>query len=618
MRRTFVLALFVVCCLPMISVTGGITRTWTGAVSQYVSEPHNWSPAGVPASDDSLIFDASGTVINDLPAGTAFGPMTFDGFVTLNGNPFTMTGNVTARTGLFLCNADVKIGAPITLAGVDVNAPRYGSVDVNGQALTVSGLLSVRSLNGTGAVTGGGGTMTFVQDGSFNGTISGVISISGSMPNANVVRRSDGVWPRVSGRGALGTVDAERIVLDGGTLRTKSMNIHSGAPDGVAEFDLNPSGASSQLQVTGTVTLENPVLLLLLEDSPVPGQHFRIIDNDGTEPVSGTFLGLPEGGAMSVDGSPFYVTYRGGDGNDVELIAATTPSADLTQGSATSVVGEPVALHVVVSSQSGIPAGTVTFVDNRFVILGTVPLENGSVTFNVSTLPVGSHNVTAFYSGDGSFFGSAASASLTHTVTKGESATNVEVVHTPVVFGAAEFRVLSAPVAPAAGTLAGAFELREGNKVLGGGKIDAGSGHVFLPALSVGTHTLSASYEGSENFHASDSAPFEVDIVEAPTEIQATYGSAASSDGTVLLNIIVTPLTSAPVTPTGTITISANGVTWSQEPITGSLNATFKLPGGHHSLSIGYSGDSNFLGSATELDVDVAAAPPARRRGVHH
>src|SRR5207244_4487626 len=41
-----------------------------------------------------------------------------------------------------------------------------------------------------------------------------------------------------------------------------------------------------------------------------------------TDPVGGTFAGLPEGAAVSVGVRNFTVSYHGGDGNDVTLTAA--------------------------------------------------------------------------------------------------------------------------------------------------------------------------------------------------------------------------------------------------------------------------------------------------------
>jgi hypothetical protein len=52
--------------------------------------------------------------------------------------------------------------------------------------------------------------------------------------------------------------------------------------------------------------------------SPSLGDMFTIINNQGTNPVSGTFS---QGSSISADGFLFGINYGGGDGNDVVLTA---------------------------------------------------------------------------------------------------------------------------------------------------------------------------------------------------------------------------------------------------------------------------------------------------------
>jgi hypothetical protein len=591
-------------------------KTWNGSVNALWSNPGNWTPNAIPVSGEPLMFPDGAVMMNDLPPGTVVGPLHFGRHATLSGNPLTLMGDVVVEPfGVFTCNAPLKIGVPLSLGerGTDSH---YGSVDVNGQTLTFETVATVQSLNGTGTVIAYT-TLGVSQDGTFNGTIVGDVDIGGSMPNANVAPANGSVyWPRLVGDGTLGNVEVSSISpgagflynTNTGILRTKSLYINNTDPaiGGWAAFNLNAGGISDQIQATGKVTLGKPTINVNVSGTPVFGRRFRIIDNQGPDPVSGTFLGMSEGAFLSGPTYLFRLTYAGGDGNDVELISAAESSATMSQATDASMIGEPVTFQAVLSSSHGAPSGTVTFVDD-FVTVASVPLVNGTATFNTSTLAVGSHIVWANYAGDGPFFGSQ-SFPVQHWVNPGQSSTTIQAVHIPAVFGAAEFRVLTVPVAPAAGTVTGAFELREGNKVLGRGNVGAGGGHVFLPELTVGTHTLIASYHASANFGPSDSAPFTVEVTEAPTQIQATKDAGASTEGTVVLNIIVTPLTSASASPTGSITISENGVVRSQEPVTGSLKVTLNLPAGHHALAISYSGDSNFLGSAVALDLDGAAS----------
>src|SRR5205814_5164487 len=61
-------------------------------------------------------------------------------------------------------------------------------------------------------------------------------------------------------------------------------------------------------------------------------------------------------------------------------------------------------------------------------VLQVVNLNSGVATLNISTLAVGSHTITAQYTGDTNFQSN--SNALTHTVGKGNSSTALQVVTT--------------------------------------------------------------------------------------------------------------------------------------------------------------------------------------------
>ena len=71
-----------------------------------------------------------------------------------------------------------------------------------------------------------------------------------------------------------------------------------------------------------------------------------------------------------------------------------------------SVPGQTVTFTATVAPTSpagGVPTGMVTFFDGS-TTLGTVPLTTGSASYSTSTLSIGSHSITAQYSGDGNDF----------------------------------------------------------------------------------------------------------------------------------------------------------------------------------------------------------------------
>ena len=56
-------------------------------------------------------------------------------------------------------------------------------------------------------------------------------------------------------------------------------------------------------------------------------------------------------------------------------------------------------------ADAGTPGGTVTFADGA-TRLATVPLDgSGTATFTTSRISLGSHSITATYSGDADFLG---------------------------------------------------------------------------------------------------------------------------------------------------------------------------------------------------------------------
>jgi len=95
-----------------------------------------------------------------------------------------------------------------------------------------------------------------------------------------------------------------------------------------AHFTVQPGGANpgphgyDQLDVAGTVNLTGAKLDLSLIGAfhPKLGETFEIMSNDGIDPVTGHFAGLPEAALVVAGGKLFSISYHGGEGNDVVLI----------------------------------------------------------------------------------------------------------------------------------------------------------------------------------------------------------------------------------------------------------------------------------------------------------
>mgnify|MGYP001344811902 CR=1 FL=1 len=95
-----------------------------------------------------------------------------------------------------------------------------------------------------------------------------------------------------------------------------------------------------QLRVNGAVTLEpvpgsagvSTLDLGGTTHAGTAGQIFRVIDNDGTDAVVGTFAGLPQGSTLPWPGNAQFrarISYTGGTGNDVTLSLELAPGYGL-------------------------------------------------------------------------------------------------------------------------------------------------------------------------------------------------------------------------------------------------------------------------------------------------
>jgi hypothetical protein len=115
--------------------------------------------------------------------------------------------------------------------------------------------------------------------------------------------------------------------------------------------------------------------------------------------TSGNLYGtLASGGSYS---------YAGGNSGMVwEISPSTVSTTSLTSSANPSSSGQPVTFTAAVTGAT--PTGTVQFIVDGVNECSPVKLVSGTAVYTTSSLSVGSHNITAAYSGDTSNLGSAA------------------------------------------------------------------------------------------------------------------------------------------------------------------------------------------------------------------
>ncbi len=167
----------------------------------------------------------------------------------------------------------------------------------------------------------------------------------------------------LSGTGTVGDIN---VATDGTLAPGLSPGcLTSGNLTLAGNFNVEINGAAvcteyDQTDVTGTVNVTGGTLNILRLSSYNPataGATFIIINNDGSDVVTGTFTGLVEGAKTTVDGVEYTVSYVGGDGNDVTLTVAATPGAPDTGFSSTSVNFMFIALATLLATSGMVIAG---------------------------------------------------------------------------------------------------------------------------------------------------------------------------------------------------------------------------------------------------------------------
>ncbi len=179
---------------------------------------------------------------------------------------------------------------------------------------------------------------------------------------------------------------------------------------------------------------------------------------------------------------------------DTTTSLATTPNPSAYGQSVVFTAG------VSPSSGTGTPTGSITFLDGATVLGSSALDSNGLATFSTSSLSIGTHSLTAQYSGDGVFAGSTSSATL-QTVNKTDTTIGLTSNHNPSNNG--QPVTFKATVSPSMAT--GIVQFFDGSTLLGGVALASGSASLTVSGLSVGSHSITATYSGDGNYNGSTS-----------------------------------------------------------------------------------------------------------------
>ena len=275
----------------------------------------------------------------------------------------------------------------------------------------------------------------------------------------------------------------------------------------------------------------------------------------------------------------------------VSVVSSRNPAPFSQSITFTATVNPPV---------SNRPTGSVTFMDGN-TVLATVQLNNSGVaSLNISSLAIGSHAITASYSGD-NLFNPATSPAVTETIFDPHTSTALIVLEGTARPAGAPVTFLATVSATSILTPTGTVIFADGVNTLATINLNNGQATFVTNSLSIGSHNITATYSGDANFLASNS-PALVETIFDPhtTTTLNALPSGAQTFGTSI-TLTATINATAPLTPGGTVTFMDGASTLAVISASGGTAAftTASLSAGSHSITAIYSGDTNFLASAS-------------------
>jgi hypothetical protein len=318
------------------------------------------------------------------------------------------------------------------------------------------------------------------------------------------------------------------------------------------------NGAGSVFRVNS----QTGVQTLITAFGPYSGTDSVTVGEDGTIFVGAIASGSKPGAVLAVNPATGASTTLTSDDllSLVEgirtyqaVVEATATTTTLTSSLNPSVVGQALTFTATVTSNNGTPTGSVQFqVDGGSTV--TIGLTGtGSASFTTSSLAIGQHIVTATYLPSGNFLSSSDSLTqvvnspaLTATTTTVSSSANPSLLGQSVTF--------TATVTPdsGTGTPTGTIQFQIDGVSVGApvslSRTDTAT--YSTAALAVGTHTITASYSGDNNFAPSGGS--------LPSG-QAVTGAPASNDDLGLLLLDPAGSGSLMVTGNGSVAINGSG-----------------------------------------------------------
>jgi hypothetical protein len=646
-----------------VNTTSNVTATESGAgnsASANITITTRTTTTTVSFSSNPSVYgqtiSVTATVV-DTDAGTKSNPSGTINFSSGAGSDvFSSTTCSLSPVGSDTSTCSVNLTS--TTVGTHSVSASYGGSATH-SASSGSTNLTVNSANTTSALVSSVNPSTPGQSVTFTVTVTAVAPgvgiptgtvtfLDGATPIGTATLNGSGVGSFSTSTLTVGTHPITASYAGDGNFNASTSNTVNQVVSQIATTtslvsSLNPSTFGQSVTFTATVTPSGP-------GTPTGTVTF----NDGATPLGTSPV---VGGTASFSTSTLSVgthaitavysgdtTYTGSTSNTVnQVVNKIATSTSLVSSVNPSAFGQSVTFTATVSTGGpGTPTGTVTFSDGA-TPLATSPLAGGTATFSTAILSVGTHPITATYNGDATFL-SSTSNTVNQVVNKAPSSTALVSSQNPSTFGqSVTFTATVTSAGPAIanpgmgttrtigrptsrtissrgtvsskgatpfaglGTPTGTVTFFDGATPIGTGTLDGSGVATFTTStLSVGTHPITAVYNGDGNFLGSTSNVVNQVVNKANTSTAKVASSVNPSvfGQSVTFSTTVTVVAPGAGTPTGTVTFFDGATNIGSSSVNGSGQASISVSNlavGNHSITASYGGDGSFNGSTSAL-----------------
>jgi autotransporter-associated beta strand protein len=588
---------------------------------QFIQDMTNGTVNLTDAYADSSVAQASYELLaGTLNFATANAASAIGGVAPAGTQVFNLAGGAVDNTSgsamtLNLGNANVQIGGSFAFVGS--SSLNFGGNAVNLGAVTPTITVSNNTLefdgpltNSAGLTVAGAGTLllTAVNTYSGNTTISSgtlALSGSGSIASSPQVSIAAGATFNVSGLTTAATLGSGKTLQVSGSTRSatlatavgKGLTLSSTISLQFTSFKPASSGGAVPLTLSGggtltlgantpvTVTVANGGVALTAAGSP-----YKLI----AKGTSGTVATLP-GGALTVNGDGNNGTASLAISNG-ELYLVITGSAVSTSTLLALTSGSPVygnnnLTFTATVVTNGIMAGNATgnfifSVDGSAVATNIV--SGGSASLRTGSLTVGSHLISARYSGDANY--NSSTYSLMQTVG-------------PLPVGLTGARAYD-------GTTNAAFGILTITNIVGSDNVSLASGSVGLAGSTAGEQAIAS--PGTLTLGGAQAANYTVTgltgsvLITNGTSLLLTSSSQTNAyQIPVAFGVAVLANGMPAVNATGSVTFLTNGVVFcTSNLVNGTAQTPYvsDLPVGVNPITAQYTGGGNFSGSTDTLE----------------